>query len=59
MGLLAENLALIDAAGAPAYLESSNPVNLGRYQSVGFERLGEFALPEDGPSVTTMWRQRR
>ena len=38
MGLLAENLALIDAAGAPAYLESSNPVNLGRYQSVGFER---------------------
>ena len=59
MGLLAKNLALIDAAGAPAYLESSNPVNLGRYQSVGFERLGEFTLPEDGPSVTTMWRQRR
>jgi GNAT superfamily N-acetyltransferase len=59
MGLLAENLALIDAAGASAYLESSNPVNIGRYQSVGFERFGEFALPEGGPSVTTMWRQRR
>jgi GNAT superfamily N-acetyltransferase len=56
MRLLAENLALIDTVGAPAYLESSNPVNLGRYQSVGFEKHGEFALPQDGPSVTTMWR---
>jgi hypothetical protein len=56
MRLLAENLSLIDTAGAPAYLESSNPVNLGRYRSVGFEKHGEFALPEDGPTVTTMWR---
>ena len=59
MRLLAENLSLVDTAGAPAYLESSNPVNLGGYRSVGFERHGEFALPEDGPTVTTMWRQRR
>ena len=57
MRLLAENLALVDAEGVAAYLESSNPVNLSRYQSVGFERYGEFALPEGGPSVTTMRRQ--
>jgi GNAT superfamily N-acetyltransferase len=57
MRLLAENLALVDAAGAPAYLESSNPVNLGRYESVGFETHGQFVLPDGGPTVTTMWRE--
>ena len=59
MGLLRENLALIDREGAPAYLESSNPANLARYQSVGFERCGSFQLPDDGPEVTTMWRPAR
>jgi GNAT superfamily N-acetyltransferase len=56
MGLLRDNLARIDAAQMPAYLESSNPANDRRYESVGFERWGEFALPADGPTVTTMWR---
>ena len=57
MHLLAENLARVDAAGMPAYLESTNPGNLRRYQSVGFEEYGAFDLPDDGPSVTTMWRE--
>ena len=27
--------------------------------SVGFERIGEFTLPQGGPTVTTMWREPR
>lgn len=58
MGLLRENLARIDALGAPAYLESSNPANNERYQGVGFRRVGEF-VTATGQVVTTMWRAAR
>jgi GNAT superfamily N-acetyltransferase len=56
MNLMAENLASIDAEGMPAYLESSNPANIGRYESLGFSAMGEFKLPDDVATVTTMWR---
>jgi GNAT superfamily N-acetyltransferase len=59
MGLLADNLTRIDAEGAPAFLESSNPANDHRYERLGFAKCGEFELPEDGPNVTQMWRERR
>jgi len=59
MRLLAHNLALIDAEHRPAYLESSNPANNRRYEGVGFEAVGEFSYPGDGPVVTTMWRPAR
>jgi GNAT superfamily N-acetyltransferase len=59
MALLAENLALIDAEGMPAYLESSNPANLARYQRLGFEPTGEIFVAEGRPVVTTMWRAAR
>ncbi|MGZ4689356.1 MAG: GNAT family N-acetyltransferase [Acidimicrobiia bacterium] len=59
MALLAENLARIDEEHAAAYLESSNPVNLERYESVGFIARGEFPLPEGNGIVTTMWRPPR
>jgi GNAT superfamily N-acetyltransferase len=59
MALLAENLATIDREHMPAYLESTNPVNVARYESVGFVVCGRFDLPEDGPTVTTMWRDPR
>jgi GNAT superfamily N-acetyltransferase len=59
MALLAENLTLIDAEGAAAYLESSNPANDQRYQRLGFAIHGHFKLPEGGPTVTTMWRPGR
>ncbi len=59
MGLLADNLKRIDAEGAPAFLESSNPANDRRYERLGFVRCGEFALGEDGPGVTQMWRDPR
>ncbi len=58
MRLLAGTLDAVDAAGLPAYLESTNPANVDRYRSVGFERYGSFDLPE-GPTVTTMWRPAR
>ena len=58
MNLLRENLGRIDALGAAAYLESSNPANNNRYASVGFERRGEF-IAESGAVVTTMWRSAR
>jgi GNAT superfamily N-acetyltransferase len=54
--LLAQNLELIDGEHLPAYLESSNPKNLERYARLGFEPIGAFALPDHGPTVTTMWR---
>ena len=57
MGLLADNLVRLDAAHMPAYLESTNPANLRRYESVGFAVWGTFDLPAGGPTVTTMWRE--
>ena len=59
MALLAENLERIDDQRFAAYLESSNPANLERYQQVGFEPVGEFTLPQGDVTVTTMWRQPR
>ncbi|MGH9021166.1 MAG: GNAT family N-acetyltransferase [Acidimicrobiales bacterium] len=59
MALLTLNLAVVDAEHAPAYLESSNPANDVRYRSVGFEPVGSYFAPDDGPEVTTMWRRAR
>jgi GNAT superfamily N-acetyltransferase len=56
MALLRENLARIDVEHLPAYLESTNPSNIGRYEGVGFVPLGEFSAP-GGPTATTMWRE--
>jgi GNAT superfamily N-acetyltransferase len=58
MGLLAESLARIDALAAPAYLESSNPVNNARYESVGFVARDRITTAT-GHVVTTMWRPAR
>jgi hypothetical protein len=56
--LIRENLARVDAERLPSYLESTNPVNLPRYEALGFRRIGEFA-PPGGRAVTTMWREAR
>jgi GNAT superfamily N-acetyltransferase len=55
MGLLRESLRRVDAQGAAAYLESCNPANNARYESVGFTRRDEITAPS-GQIVTTMWR---
>jgi GNAT superfamily N-acetyltransferase len=56
VGLLAANLEEIDAAGAPAYLESSNPKNLRRYERLGFRLRAEVELVPGIPA-TQMWRE--
>jgi GNAT superfamily N-acetyltransferase len=56
MKLLAENLARIDTEGMPAYLESSNSANDPRYERLDFRRVGQFTRPDEGVTVSTMWR---
>ncbi len=58
MALLAENLAAIDAEGMPAYLESSNPDNVPRYERLGFERVGEFRTDVDRRGGAYLSRRR-
>lgn len=57
--LMRSRLDRCDAEHAPAYLESSNPVNIGYYQRFGFEVTGEIRLPDGGPPMWPMWRQPR
>jgi GNAT superfamily N-acetyltransferase len=57
--LLAENLEHVDAEHMPAYLESSNPANLTRYERLGFVPAAEIFVAEGRPVVTTMWRAAR
>jgi len=59
MALLEHDLALIDADGFPAYLESSNPPTTTATRASDSMPLGEFAYPGGGPVVTTMWRHAR
>lgn len=53
--LLAHTLEVVDAAGLPAYLESTNPRNVSLYERHGFRVTGRIDLP-DGPSLIPMWR---
>ncbi|MEI6251323.1 MAG: GNAT family N-acetyltransferase [Mycobacteriaceae bacterium] len=57
--LMRSRLDRCDAEGAPAYLESSNPDNIGYYMRFGFEVTGEIVIPGGGPSLWPMWRRPR
>jgi GNAT superfamily N-acetyltransferase len=52
--LLRHTLTLIDAAGSPAYLETSDDL-VPFYRRFDFDVTDTFPLP-DGPRVNTMWR---
>lgn len=54
--LLAHTLALVDAAGLPAYLEATSERNAALYARFGFARTGVIDVP-DGPSLIAMWRE--
>ncbi len=54
--LLRHTLTRLDAEGAPAYLESSNPKNNPLYQRNGFQITDEIHLP-NGPTLWCMWRK--
>ncbi|MFP3986107.1 GNAT family N-acetyltransferase [Streptomyces sp. E11-3] len=57
--LLRSGLAKADAAGLPAYLESSKPSNLPFYEHFGFTVREELRLPGDGPLLWAMRREPR
>lgn len=56
MALVAANLAEIDATGMPAFVETGDPANVGRYERVGFRRERQVELVP-GIVATQMWRQ--
>lgn len=51
-------LAKSDAAGLPAYLESSNPRNISLYERLGFERTGRIQAGSS-PELIPMLRKAR
>lgn len=53
--LMRSRLDRVDADGAAAYLESSNPVNVPYYERFGFTVLDEISVP-GGPPLWRMWR---
>ncbi|MFJ4689147.1 GNAT family N-acetyltransferase [Streptomyces sp. NPDC088789] len=57
--LLRSGLAKADAAGLPAYLESSKKENLPFYEHFGFAVRQEVRLPGGGPMLWAMWRDPR
>jgi len=54
--LLAEGLAIWDAQGMPAYLESTNAANDHRYMRAGFRRDDGFHAVRDETWISAMWR---
>ncbi|GAA2238677.1 GNAT family N-acetyltransferase [Streptomyces amakusaensis] len=57
--LLRSGLAKADAAGLPAYLESSKEANLPFYEHFGFTVRERMTLPGGGPELWGMWREAR
>ena len=57
MNASAATVAEIDNEAMPAYLEASNPANVALYERHGFDVIGWFRTPDDGPEVFTTWRE--
>ena len=53
-----DRLAVCDAQGLPAALETATPSNIGLYQALGFAVTDTLPIP-DGPTFWTMWREPR
>ncbi len=53
---LGPGLALADAEGLPAYLETSTQRNIAFYSRFGFRVTDEVQMPRDGPKLWLMWR---
>ncbi|MDJ0979305.1 MAG: GNAT family N-acetyltransferase [Erythrobacter sp.] len=56
--LMKHALGVVDQAGMPAYLESSNPRNISLYERHGFEAMGEIQHGSS-PVMTPMYRAAR
>ena len=46
-----------DRDGQPAYHEATTPRNRALYERHGYVTIGEFTLPDDGPTLWQMWRE--
>ena len=57
--LLKQGTRICDEQGMPAYLESSNILNVPLYQRHGFEVIAEEAVAKKGPKAWFMWREPR
>ena len=53
------NLERADRNGHPAYHEATTPRSRALYERHGYVTIGEFTLPEDGPTLWRMWREPR
>jgi ribosomal protein S18 acetylase RimI-like enzyme len=49
----------IDAAAAPAFVDTSTAANVPLYESLGFAVVGEWDMPDGGPHGWAMWRTAR
>jgi len=56
-GIIREGLKRVDEAGAPAYLENSNPKNTPLYERLGFRAIAPLGLPAGAPPLLGMLRQ--
>ena len=57
--LIAHGTGICDDRGMPAYLESSNRLNVPLYERHGFEVIAERTIGNGGPTVWFMWRDAR
>jgi ribosomal protein S18 acetylase RimI-like enzyme len=55
--MLEATLAKVDAVGAPAFLENSNPTNTRLYERHGFRRREIYRARADAPPFEAMWRE--
>lgn len=55
--LLKAGLDQLDAAGRPAYLETSTQRNVSLYRRHGFEIVADYKPTPDGPQTYGMWRE--
>jgi ribosomal protein S18 acetylase RimI-like enzyme len=49
--------ARLDAAGLPAYLETTTPRNVALYKRHGYEVISEHRARADAPPMWSMWRE--
>lgn len=54
--LLRRGLAVCDASGLPAYLETATAIDEAIYERFGFAVRERISLPHGAPTLTTMWR---
>ena len=55
--LIKARLDALDAKGRPAFLETATEANVRLYSRHGFEVIGEYSPPPDGPKNWAMWRE--